>query len=378
MIQKIQLTNFQKHKDLKLDLESGLNIITGPSDSGKSAVIRALRYVCLHEILPKSFTTHGETHTGVSVLVSGTRTTRFRNTKESGYLHGGDTYVAVKNDQPEAVKQAVNLSDINFQSQYDSPFLLGLSPGQVAKEINKVVDLQAIDLCQKWFGTEIRKTRTLLESSEQEVSEHTAQLRELCWVPEAEFEWTDIKGSSERLDALCESTTRLSDLLTKCLTLDAEGRQMAPYVRELKTVVSEIAEIRSESDKLISGITELDKAILSYRRSFTVQADFRYINELASVYREPEYPEVSGLSLAVHILKMISKEISELGPYVSELMDIITESKDILDLAAEEKAVSVFRSAEEEVRVSENYVEELQGELKICPSCGKAFAKKGK
>jgi exonuclease SbcC len=375
MIDSIQLINFQKHKDLKLDLDPGLNIISGASDAGKSAVIRALRYVCLHEVLPKSFTTHGEKHTGVSVRVSGTRVTRFRNAKESGYLHGGDTYVAVKNEQPDEVRRTINLSDINFQSQHDSPFLLGLSPGQVAKEINKVVDLQAIDLCQKWFGTEIRRNRTLLESSEHEVTGHTLQLEELSWVPEASTEWADVKASGERLDALSESVTRLSDLLTKCLTLDAEGRKMAPYVRELKAVVSELSEVAAASDKLIADILRLNKLISDYRKSFTVQADFRYVEELAAVYQEPDYPEVSRLSSAISKFREISKEISELEPYVSDLGDIISASKGIPDLIAEEKAVLSFHSAEELVQTAEKQLAELQNKLKVCPSCGNNFTK---
>jgi exonuclease SbcC len=378
MIQTIQLNNFQKHKDLRLNLEPGLNIISGASDTGKSAVIRALRYVCLHEVLPKSFTTHGETHTGVSVLFSKPQTTcvtRFRNTKESGYLHNTETYVAVKNEQPDAVKQAINLSDINFQSQHDSPFLLGLSPGQVAKEINKVVDLQAIDLCQKWFGTEIRRNRTLLESSEHEVTGHTLQLEELSWVPEASTEWADVKASGERLDALSESVTRLSDLLTKCLTLDAEGRKMAPYVRELKAVVSELLDVASASDKLIADILRLNKLISDYRRSFTVQADFRYVEELAAVYQEPDCPDVSRLSSAICKFREISKEISELEPYIVDLRDIITASEGIPDLTSAAHSLATVFSTGLQIRDAEKEIAELQAKLKVCPSCGKSFTK---
>jgi exonuclease SbcC len=375
MIQAIQLNNFQKHKDLRLNLEPGLNIISGPSDAGKSAVIRALRYVALHEVLPKSFTTHGETHTGVSVLVSGTRVTRFRNSKESGYLHGGDTYVAVKNEQPDEVRRTTNLSDINFQSQHDSPFLLGLSPGQVAREINKVVDLQAIDMCQSWFGTEMRRSRTLLESSEQEVAGHTAQLEELSWVPEASSEWVDVKASGERLEALSEPVTRLSDLLSKCRTLDAEGRKMAPYVRELKAVVSELSDVATASDKLIADIFRLDKLISSYRRSATAQADVQYVNDLAAVCERPEYPDVSVPAIAVRKFREISKEISELEPYIAELRDIIAASKGIPDLTSATHSLAAVFSTGLQIRDTEKEIAELQNKLKVCPSCGKSFTK---
>jgi len=214
-----------------------------------------------------------------------------------------------------------------------------------------------------------------LESSEQEVTGHTLQLEELSWVPEASTEWADVKASGERLDALSESVTRLSDLLTKCLTLDAEGRKMAPYVRELKAVVSELSEVAAASDKLIADILRLNKLISDYRKSFTVQADFRYVEELAAVYQEPDYPEVSRLSSAISKFREISKEISELEPYVSDLGDIISASKGIPDLIAEEKAVLSFHSAEELVQTAEKQLAELQNKLKVCPSCGNNFTK---
>ena len=45
MIQKLNIQNFQSHKDTKLEFHPGVNVIIGQSDSGKTAIIRALRWL---------------------------------------------------------------------------------------------------------------------------------------------------------------------------------------------------------------------------------------------------------------------------------------------------------------------------------------------
>jgi exonuclease SbcC len=45
MITQLNITNFQSHVKSVLKLSPGINVICGPSDSGKSAIIRGLRWV---------------------------------------------------------------------------------------------------------------------------------------------------------------------------------------------------------------------------------------------------------------------------------------------------------------------------------------------
>ena len=45
MIQSLHIKNLQSHKDSHLDFCEGVNVIVGPSDSGKSAILRALRWI---------------------------------------------------------------------------------------------------------------------------------------------------------------------------------------------------------------------------------------------------------------------------------------------------------------------------------------------
>ena len=49
MIKSLELFNFQSHAHTLIEFSDGVNIISGTSDSGKSAILRALRWVIRNE-----------------------------------------------------------------------------------------------------------------------------------------------------------------------------------------------------------------------------------------------------------------------------------------------------------------------------------------
>jgi hypothetical protein len=52
---------------------------------------------------------------------------------------------AIGTGVPETVVQTLNISELSWQSQMDAPFLLSASPGEVARTLNEVADLDKID-----------------------------------------------------------------------------------------------------------------------------------------------------------------------------------------------------------------------------------------
>jgi exonuclease SbcC len=49
VIKRFDLVDFQSHKETHLEFVEGLNVIIGPSDSGKSSVVRALNFLISYE-----------------------------------------------------------------------------------------------------------------------------------------------------------------------------------------------------------------------------------------------------------------------------------------------------------------------------------------
>lgn len=145
MIQSIYIRNFQTHSKLDLDLHHGVNAIVGPSDAGKSAVIRALYWLCFNEPSGEEYRKHGTEQTTVKVvLADGTEVERGRG-KKNYYRVNGEKFEGFGRKVPQEVTNALNIPSSNFARQMDPPFLLSESPTQVAKRLNDIANLDKIE-----------------------------------------------------------------------------------------------------------------------------------------------------------------------------------------------------------------------------------------
>lgn len=69
-IKRIRIENFQSHKDTELSFSDGLNVIVGPSDQGKSAIIRAIKWVLYNEPRGTDFIRQGTNSARVTLELS--------------------------------------------------------------------------------------------------------------------------------------------------------------------------------------------------------------------------------------------------------------------------------------------------------------------
>jgi len=148
VLRTIELENFQNHRATKLDLSPGVNVIVGPSRGGKTAVLRALRWLVENRPSGDEFRRHGAEGEKTSVAVEtseGHFVWRSRGPTANHYCLDQETFTGFGQDVPAPVAEALNLGDLNVQHQFDTPFLLFDSPGQVARYLNRVVSLDVID-----------------------------------------------------------------------------------------------------------------------------------------------------------------------------------------------------------------------------------------
>ena len=155
MIRELSITNFQSHKDVTLQFTPRVNVIVGASDSGKSALLRSLRWLLLNRPSGTAFRSHwcgkGEA-TEVRVLLSnGSTITRSRSGKENLYYYQakGEEALkleAVRTDVPDEIARLLAIDEtVNLQAQADHHFLLDESSPEVARILNAVVGLDGID-----------------------------------------------------------------------------------------------------------------------------------------------------------------------------------------------------------------------------------------
>lgn len=182
MIEQLHIENFQSHVDTKLEFDPGVNVIIGRSDSGKTAIIRALNWVCNNKPHGDDFRSHWGGDTVVTIsLEDGSRVDR-RKTGKTGndyslIIDQEVKFKAFNKDVPDDISKVINMNDLNWQRQLDSPYLLSNTSGEVASALNHVVKLDVIDSALSNINSMIRETTQLLNGKQVILEETKEQLK---------------------------------------------------------------------------------------------------------------------------------------------------------------------------------------------------------
>ncbi len=227
MIHSIRLQNFQSHKDTHLEFLPGVNVIIGPSRHGKTAIIRALRWVMENRPAGDEFKSHwaGKEPTIVSIkLTSGEEIIRSKSDSLNSYLLNGESFIGFGQDVPKPVAEILNLDPINTQYQFDQPFLLFDSPGAVARYLNQVVHLEKID-------TALANITSLKRQNDQDIRSQEVRITELS-ILEASF--PDLIAAEEFIADLERAEKAVQEKLWKISQLTAIQDKLHRLQIELK------------------------------------------------------------------------------------------------------------------------------------------------
>ena len=179
---ELHLTDFQSHASTQLELGQ-FTVFAGPSSSGKSAVVRALKAVCL-----------GSSSTGLTR--AGAKAFRVRLVADDGYVERSDsTYVLHTNDKdvefrkcgrsiPEPVADFVGVTDLNFGSQHDLPLLVDTKPAATAKELEFLTGADKIGAAVATLESEIRADKAEERGSRGRIKDLDTQAKLFKIVPD--------------------------------------------------------------------------------------------------------------------------------------------------------------------------------------------------
>lgn len=228
MIKKIVVKNFQKHKHLVVYPSPTVTTIVGPNDAGKSAFIRALQWITLNKIRGSRFIRKGSKKATVSLVLDGHEISRSKG-GANAYTLDGQRLAAFGSKIPDEVKQIVNLGDLNFQSQWDPVLWFNDSPGQVSRELNKIVDLEVIDSTLKKLGEMIRFTQAVDKVGHERLEKTLNEIQSLQPVKKAEKDL-------DRLTALWEELNQKSEVTIELARLVARARKTLTRIELLRSV----------------------------------------------------------------------------------------------------------------------------------------------
>ena len=126
MLNKIVIKNILSHKKTVIKLVDGVNVITGITDSGKSAIFAAIYWVLYNRPSADGIRSNWDHDiASVKLYFSDGKIERRKSKTQNVYIINNGEPLLAGRTVPEPVQEFLNCSNINFQTQFESPFMLG-------------------------------------------------------------------------------------------------------------------------------------------------------------------------------------------------------------------------------------------------------------
>lgn len=266
MFRKILLRDFQRHRRKCLRLDRRITVLIGPTDSGKSTVLRALRYLCLNKLRGTHFIRHGQGRSVIKVWFDKGVVSRVRGKSDNLYKLNKSSFKAFgANKVPDPIVAALRVSEVNFQRQGDYPFWFSESAGQVSQRLNELADLQAMDHVLDRLAKRVRSTQAKLEVAAERKNAAEATVRALDWVPQCAADANRLADYRARLDATAVHLTAAERSARECRRLQrAADRSSSVALDGLKLIRAgdvfyATAQTRSSLSSLVDKVKSLDR-----------------------------------------------------------------------------------------------------------------------
>lgn len=345
MLTRMRIVNIQKHKDLDLTLDR-INVITGATDSGKTAVLRALTWALTNDESGSNLINNdGATTCSVRITTENGDVTRSWSKGKNAYSLGDKEFTTFRTGVPEPIARLLNIEDINIQRRRDLPFMVYFKASECANQFSDMMDLAEID--------------TIIAASNKSVKQHTEKVEKLK--QEKECIEDELKSYTDLDDALDE----LESL--KCLKMTIDDKTAS--VERLKT-------LRKRYDNALcafNAVFDPSEAIevfadidaLKYLLYDVITGKVDYLTELRKDYNNAEYNLASKpdtTEAEKHLKSLFCRE-----EVIRNLHEHVTKISQLKDKYNYKK----FEVASTE-QVYESLRDEFKREFpKVCPLCGK-------
>lgn len=412
-ITEVELINFQCHKHYTCKFDT-FTAIVGPSDKGKTAIYRGIKWCLYNEIARIKYIRKGTTQATVTVKFNdGTSITRSKgesgNTYDVIYSDGRTIHMKDIGVGPvEEVIMAHGMRPIDLFSkkeilsmrdQLSQPFFLGESPTNKTVLIGKMAKTEVIDLAIKNVSTEARYKNSKLKEYKAELKKIKSDLKEIPDLDKVEksinkakdklelLQYTEIKinnikSALDNLNKFSQKRDLLADIISgekqvnDALKLLDDATQIKDKTIQLIKLLSRLEEYNNKKESLNElinkvSLEDVDCTLSEIDEAIKISNDIVKINDkksnmdklYAAKQKLLELPPMDNVEDSIsnieHALE-IAKAISEIKPVNEKYMKSIHRKEKGNEL------INEFNSDYKDI--TDKYKHGLI-ESKVCPVC---------
>ncbi len=254
---RIQIKDFQCHEMLRVRFDPKITAIVGPSDVGKSSIIRALRWVATNRPLGDGFIRDGSDTSEVKLWTEESSVLRAKDPANIYRIDKREPLKAFGAEVPGDVFKTLKIDDLNFQGQHDPPFWFSLSAGEVARQLNSIVDLGVIDEVMGKLSKVVRECKTTVDVLASRVENVEAEVESYTYVEQLEKEWELLDKTTKE----CDKQNTLSSALGKSLSQWEDKKSRLVETSEVVLKGAALEGIISMVEELVDGVDDLAEVI---------------------------------------------------------------------------------------------------------------------
>ena len=407
---RVRIRNYQSHADTVLEPAPAgqLTVIVGPSDVGKTAILRALRWLFYNRPQGDEFRRVGTEVVSVTVeTADGHVVTRSRSSGTNRYFVDNVTLEGFGLDVPLEVQEATGVRtvriaeqelEVNIARQLDPPFLgSGISGPARAKALGALAGVDVVDRASRNLGTELHRGRQeakRLEAEVQELQERLGQFEHLPKLGEALERLRELYGQAqaaqerrEKLDSLAYRLESIwIDIGRESETMEAltPAIELGPKLQAMDADIERLERLSRLADRLEqvrAGIRAAERTLAQTARTDRVLA---ILGEAVQALDRLE--QVSTAARRLHSLReQIAKTatlLERLAPAVAvdlaatesleaRLSQLTTLNQELGRIAWQSTGAQAEadQAAREEQAAAKEYQDALLA-AGVCPVCG--------
>lgn len=260
----MRLENFQSHLDTFIEFNRGLNVIIGQSDSGKTSILRGLRWALFNQPRGSDFIRVGADFVRVTVTFShGVTIVRERTPSKNRYIikkEGSDDLIleGFGTYAPKEILDAHQMRPLRIErdqemflhiaQQLEGPFLLEQSPALRAKTIGRISGAHFLDMAIRDTSKDVQKLKQQISYTEEERDLIKEKLEPYTFLDEAKRKLVDATNAMQQLKKIKERKEKLTSFRQDYSNI---LNQIANLQTQLKTV--------SQVDKWEANLYRLEK-----------------------------------------------------------------------------------------------------------------------
>jgi hypothetical protein len=335
MLTRIALKNFMSHVETSFELGPGLNVITGPNNCGKSAIVAAVQLVCRNHLTGDVVARHGTKECAVTLWTDdGHEITWRRKGKDVSYVIDGTEYSRLKGKVPEILHTILKLPeieegdeafDLHFGLQKEPIFLLDEAGSKAAKFFASSSDAARLMEMQQVHKSRSRDRKASLKHLSQEADELDHQLKALEPVPALRERTDAVIVSYQELQKQVELTDALAYVCQQIIDQQANIAQEGNVVAVMNRLPAWPSFIDTEPlEEWLAEHHELNK-----QRNLHEQR----LAQLEKLIPPPELSDVRQLSIQVELLQKLERQFQRetaernLLNQLSPVPEMVTDSK---------------------------------------------------